>query len=763
MLLFIKEHNILRLGTALLPYLAKKPAAITRSQITNDIFKFMSTTTGSLKSILQPAKGKDRLQLLLKLCDLPSFWGEADELPHLEEARQTAASIAGTDEQARTVYLLARYYMRKANYEHASGLFIEAMRLYDNNHNTRGKIDCQVRLSAIDNHRSQFETALQSIQQVIDTAAQASYNKGHANALHVKANILQNLGKLPEALAQCNKELEIFESVQDIYGMATAYHNIAVTNDSMGQYSEALDSLDFALKIREDIGDRFGITESLNQIGGIHWKRSSHLEGLKYLFRALKIEDETGDKHGMAVTYNFIGNINSNLGNYEDALKYYERAQKVWEELGNKKGIAALDYNLGIVHYESGNYDVALQNHLKSLELNTEIGYMEGICASLNYTGKIYAALGNYEEALRYQLEALKVGNKLGNKRRIGIALTGIGATFYHLGNYVEATQNLLSALETGRELGEKTIIKDALHALVEVCKKKNEFEAALEYYDQYYQVQNQISSESIQKQITTLNFQHSLEVKEKESALLKEKNEEVQRYLHKLEISNNELKQFAHVAAHDLREPLRMISSYIGLLEQSVGGNLNEAQKKFIGFAIDGSKRMELLIEDMLRLAKVDADPKVEKIELNSIVNEIRLNLDALLKDKSGQILADELPALMADRTQILQLFQNIIGNGIKYNESEQPTIVIKHEIKDNELRLSIADNGIGIPVHYREKAFQIFQRVPTAKKYAGSGIGLAICKKIVDNMSGKIWIEDNPGGGTLFAMAFNNSLIAQ
>ena len=722
----------------------------------------MSTTAGSLKSILQPAKGKERLLLLLKLCELPSFWGEPDELSHLEESRQIAFTNGSADERAKITYLLGRYYMRKANYNQSAEFFNQALNLYSESNNLRGKIDCEIRISEIDSIRGLFENALRAVQLSIDAAIAAFYNKGLADALYVKANTLHSLGNFPEAMSGFNKALDISESLQDMFGIAASYHNIAKVNGSLGNYGEALENLNFSLKIREDISDRFGIASTLNEIGSIHWKQSNHLEGIKQLFKALKIEEETGDKYNSAVTYNCIGNINSNLGNYEDAVKYYELAQKVWEELDHKKGIAALYYNLGIVHYESGKYEPALENHLRSLQLNKTIGYQEGICASLNYTGKVYAALGNFDEALGYQLEAVAVGKKLGEKRRLGIAYTGVGATYNSLGQYVEATENLVNALKIGRELGEKTIIKDALYSLVEVCKKKGEFETALDYYSQYYQVQNEISSESVQKQLTTLNFQHSLEVKEKESALLKEKNEEVQRYLHKLEISNNELKQFAHVAAHDLREPLRMISSYIGLLEQSMGTGLNAAQKQFIGFAIDGSKRMELLIEDMLRLAKVDADPKVERIELPSIVNEIRLNLDALLKEKGGHILADELPAIMADRTQILQLFQNIIGNGIKYNESEHPTIEIKHEINGTELRITIADNGIGIPAHYREKAFQIFQRVPTAKKYAGSGIGLAICKKIVDNMNGKIWVEDNPGGGTLFGISFNNALLA-
>jgi len=677
----------------------------------------MSTTAISIKTILQPAKGKERFPILLKLCDLHSFWGEPDELAFLEETLQLANENGSTDEKARAAYLLGKYYVRKADYEQAGVFLRDAFQIYTEQQNVRGKVDCLVQLATIDNYRSLFETALRIANSAIDFA-QASYKKGTADALVEKATALQNLGRLNEAVVECNLALETYEFLQDISGIASCYHDLAVIQDGMGKYPEALDNLAFSLKIREDVGDRFGICECINAMGIIHWKQSNHLEGIRQLFKALKIEEEIGDKYGMAISYNVIGNINSNLGNFKDALKYYDLAQQLCTDLGRKKGIANANYNIGIVHYELHNYAEALKYHLVALQLNTEIGLKEGMCASNNYTGKILTALGRYDEAFSYQLKALSIGNEIGEKRRIGITLTGIGATYYYLNNYLEAEEHLQKALVMGLELGEKTIIKDALFMLVEVFKKKGEPGLALEYFARYHQVQNEISSEAVQKQLTTLNFQHSMEVKEKESALLKEKNEEIQRYLHKLEISNNELKQFAHVAAHDLREPLRMISSYIGLLDQSMGGNLNEAQKKFIDFALDGSRRMEILIEDMLRLAKVDAEPKLEKIELASVIGEIKLNLDTLLSEKGSVIIADGLPTITADRTQMLQLFQNIIGNGIKYNESEQPTVEITHEIKGSEILITIADNGIGIPADYREKAFQIFQRVPTAKK---------------------------------------------
>jgi signal transduction histidine kinase len=169
----------------------------------------------------------------------------------------------------------------------------------------------------------------------------------------------------------------------------------------------------------------------------------------------------------------------------------------------------------------------------------------------------------------------------------------------------------------------------------------------------------------------------------------------------------------------------------------------------------------MEQLIHDLLHLSKVDADPRIERVPLPSVIQEVRSNLEVLLREKNARIEADPLPAIMADRTQKLQLFQNVIGNGIKYNESPEPLITISYRQGPTDALLSIADNGIGIPAEYRERAFQIFQRLPTAKQYQGTGIGLAICKKIVDGLGGTITISDREGGGTVFVISLPLTMV--
>ena len=234
--------------------------------------------------------------------------------------------------------------------------------------------------------------------------------------------------------------------------------------------------------------------------------------------------------------------------------------------------------------------------------------------------------------------------------------------------------------------------------------------------------------------------------------------NGEIDQYIERLETSNHELRQFAVVASHDLREPLRMVSTYVKLMQLSMGDLANETQKQFMQLAMDGAERMERMINDLLCLATLDQHPKIEDIVLNDIISDINWNLQILLDERNAKIISDGLTTIRGDKTLITQLFQNLISNGIKYNESKEPTVTITCEDQGTMVEICVSDNGIGIPEKYKENVFKVFQRAPGARQYQGAGIGLAICQKIIDTMNGSISIHDNPNGGTLFKIEIPN-----
>jgi PAS domain S-box-containing protein len=220
---------------------------------------------------------------------------------------------------------------------------------------------------------------------------------------------------------------------------------------------------------------------------------------------------------------------------------------------------------------------------------------------------------------------------------------------------------------------------------------------------------------------------------------------------------SNEELQQFAYIAAHDLQEPLRMVASYTQLLGQRYKGRLDSDADEFIDFAVDGARRMQMLISDLLAYCRVETAGKVPvEVSSHEAFEEAVRNLEGTVAENDARIVCDQLPLVMADRTQLVQLFQNLVGNAIKYRTPKRPEIrVSASRGAPNEWIFSISDNGIGIDPKYSEKIFLMFQRLHSREEFSGTGIGLTLCKKIAERHGGRIWVEPNTGPGSTFHVA--------
>ncbi|MFB3889526.1 MAG: PAS domain S-box protein [Candidatus Bathyarchaeia archaeon] len=225
----------------------------------------------------------------------------------------------------------------------------------------------------------------------------------------------------------------------------------------------------------------------------------------------------------------------------------------------------------------------------------------------------------------------------------------------------------------------------------------------------------------------------------------------EIRQTLEKLKQSNAELEQFAYVASHDLQEPLRMVSSYVQLLERRYKAKLDADADDFIAYAVDGASRMRGLIDDLLTYSRVTRLGRpFESTDLESVLDVVLKNLQASITESGAIVTHDHLPALQGDELQLVQLLQNLIGNAIKFRGKEPPRVHVSAQEQETECLFSVRDNGIGIDPQYFDRLFKIFQRLHTREEYPGSGIGLAICKKIVERHGGRIWIESQPGKGS-------------
>ncbi len=243
----------------------------------------------------------------------------------------------------------------------------------------------------------------------------------------------------------------------------------------------------------------------------------------------------------------------------------------------------------------------------------------------------------------------------------------------------------------------------------------------------------------------------------------LKELNASLAERTRALEISNAELEQFAYVASHDLQEPLRMVTSFMTQLERKYGEILDDKAKQYIYFAVDGAKRMREIILDLLEFSRVTRmDEDIELVNINSILDAVITLYHRQIEDLHAKIELDDLPELLSFRTPLRQVFQNLLSNSLKYNmRGRRLDIKISsREISPGTFEISVRDNGIGINKEYYEKIFNIFQRLHNKDAYSGTGMGLAIVKKIIENLGGKIWIESEEGVGTTFFFTLVNQL---
>jgi PAS domain S-box-containing protein len=239
--------------------------------------------------------------------------------------------------------------------------------------------------------------------------------------------------------------------------------------------------------------------------------------------------------------------------------------------------------------------------------------------------------------------------------------------------------------------------------------------------------------------------FDDVTERKESEEAL-RQAHEELKR-------SNAELEQFAYVASHDLQEPLRMVSSYTQLLMRRYGDRLDGDAREFTAYIVDGATRMKQLIEDLLAYSRVGTKGKEFKpVPVESALRRAIVNLRAAIEESGAAVTYDTLPVVHGDDMQLAQLFQNLIGNALKFRSASVPRIHVSSIDKKEQSEIVVADNGIGIEAQYFERIFMVFQRLHNKGEYPGTGIGLAICKKVVERHGGSIWVESKPGEGSAF-----------
>ena len=432
--------------------------------------------------------------------------------------------------------------------------------------------------------------------------------------------------------------------------------------------------------------------------------------------------------------------------------RYLDRAIALYEKYEHKPGLV---FCFGAIVNDldkAGKTDEAMDYAQKRLALAEELNDPLQIAFSSSTIGVLYAKMNDREKAMLYINKAGEVFLANNTAQFLSSFYDEKAQALLALGDYDEAIKLFHQAIELYNTLDSSLNLSKLYRLLSEAHEKAGQYQEALSYQRKYSQML--LDNFKVDKVLYMSAVQNDFErqQQQRETTMLKQKSEEVRQYANQLEQSNEELKQFAHAASHDLREPVRMIVSYAELLEMTLKGKLTKEQEELFAYLKEGGKRINEMIAGILAFSKVNNHSELSQVSLADILQLVKNNLKLMISSKNALIESETLPVVMSNQVLMTQLFQNLLTNALKYNHSTQPHVKITYSREGEFYRFCISDNGIGIEEKYREKVFDIFTRLQNRQYHSGSGIGLAICKKIVDRLGGEIYNQSNEWSGTDF-----------
>jgi signal transduction histidine kinase len=574
----------------------------------------------------------------------------------------------------------------------------------------------------------------------------------------------KKIGNYHESYKFHNRTLELAERAGDQQMIEDTYHNLGILHQSVGDYDKSLDYLFKSLAISETRKDGFGMMISHGDIGETYLKTKNIEKALMHIEKAEKIGMERlhtskrfADSVQLASELNKFGVILTTKGDFQGALRKHEAALEVYKSIHYKSYIAQTLINIADVYLQQKQIDVAEQKFIACLEYEpsllskdiailyfkmgdlyhrqhkmdaAEIAFQKSLNVAQQYDYKEIAQKCNY------QLFLILLG-----KRQNGEALT-----------HLQASNTLNDSL-----FNEEKIRRTAEMELKFDAEKREKDIRMLQLREKEMRLRENsfILWSSVMGFALVLGFMiYTIRLRGKNFQALKAKNEEIQMQYQKLEETNELLRQFAYVAAHDLKEPLRSIGSYISLIQIKYGKQFDGDAAKYMGFVHAGVKRMYSLLTDLLDFSRVLAQqPDAEITRPEEVIADVTANLSGAIESKNATILYPEnMPSLRMNRLHLTQLFQNLIGNAIKFTDDKPPVVKINAGELNGAVVLSIADNGIGIKKEYEDKVFVLFQQLNKNNRFEGTGIGLTICKNIVEKYNGKIWFDSEENEGTTF-----------
>jgi signal transduction histidine kinase len=630
----------------------------------------------------------------------------------------------------------------------------------------------------------------------LEKARKSSNMKDVFDADRGIAFIYEDNGMYAKSITAYEDAAKASENLPDSF-RTTIYNDLAIIHRKNGSYRIAFGYYEKVLAISEKIHDYEMIASSYHGLGNLHRETGIYDKAVNYYLKSLEISVKMQSQKDIIVSHLDIAETYIKAKDYEKGLIHIEkayqlavvqRAQHINAEEPNAQ-LANVLKCYGEILFERGDTEGSLKKYQEAMTIYRTIDLKAYIARTLMLIADVYfkkqefgQVAATYKECLQYESHFLEI-----DQARLHYK---IGLLYRQQNRNSEAEKEFLQSLKIADKLGNKEIAQPANYQMFLLYFDKHENARALAYLNtanalndslfntnkmqRTAEMELKFDSEKRENEINTLRARETrfllvvsisaflmivlflgflMQMRGRSFSAMKIKNDEIQQQYKRLEESNEILSQFAYVAAHDLKEPLRSIGSYVGLIQMKYAKDLPPDAKEYMQFVNSGVKRMYSLLTDLLDFSQViSQQPGAEVIRPDEVLEDVKANLRNAIESKNAQVVCMEnLPSIRMNRSHLLQLFQNLIGNALKFTTS-MPIVKIDGKEENGNILLTIEDNGIGINKEYSNKVFVLFQQLNKKDKFDGTGIGLTICKNIVEKYNGRIWFESEENIGTKF-----------